>query len=112
MTGEAERYTPCGQDNKQILLILNSAFAFGPFPYASLLALVLVGGGWTAGWYSAHENKRIRSCLERYGYQPFSGPVNATRYFTDLGETPARPWADELARVRRRPAGWCLGWNP
>ena len=78
----------------------------------SLLALVLVGGGWTAGWYSAHENNWIRSCPERYGYQPFSGPVNATRYLTDLGETPARPWADELARGRRRPPGWCLAWNP
>ena len=73
---------------------------------------MLVGGGLAAGWYSAHVNKRIRSCHERYGYQPFPGPVNATPYLTDLGETPARLWTDEQVRGRRRPAGWCLACIP
>jgi hypothetical protein len=58
------------------------------------------------------DGRMIRSCPERYGYQPFSGPVNAARYITDLGETPAKPCADEPARGRRRPPGWCLDWHP
>ncbi len=52
--------------------------------YSSLLALSLVGGGLTLGWYAKHENERVRSGPQRYCYETFSGPVNAALYITDL----------------------------